>query len=59
MSKPEIIENIRKINTTARSEFLSSFSDDDLLAYLHQLQEVQRDRIVSRRREPALVGAHE
>lgn len=59
MSKFEIIEHIRKINATARPDFLSSFSDDDLLAYLHQLQEVERDQVQRCRREPVLVGAHE
>jgi hypothetical protein len=44
MSKLEIIDHIRRINATAQAEFLSSFADNDLLAYLRQLQEVQREQ---------------
>jgi hypothetical protein len=57
MSKPEIISHIRRINTSAQTEFLASFSDEDLLAYLHQLQELKRDQLNHRDQEPALAAA--
>ena len=41
MSKQDIIKRIRGLNITADSEFLASFNEDELLAYLHQLQEVE------------------
>ncbi len=44
MSKRETIDLIRRINPSAQPEFLSHFEQMDLLAYLHQLQEVERDR---------------
>ncbi len=56
MSKPEIIDRIRRMNPTAKPEFLASFSDEDLLAYLRQLQELQHERARRQTREPALVG---
>lgn len=40
MTKLEIIADIRSRNQTASEEFLSSFSEEDLLAYLSNLQEV-------------------
>ncbi len=42
MAKEELIQSIRKLNPTASAEFLASFSEDDLIAYLRQLQEVSR-----------------
>ncbi len=54
VSKREIIDHIRRINTSAQTEFLASFSDEDLLAYLHHLQEVQRDQLHCPPHEPAL-----
>jgi len=44
MNKREIIERIQKMNRSASGEFLASFSDEELLAYLHQLQELERER---------------
>jgi hypothetical protein len=44
MSKRETIDLIRHFNPTAQAEFLASFEPVELLAYLHQLQEVERDR---------------
>lgn len=44
MNKREIIDHIRELNTTAQPDFLADFAPEDLLAYLHQLQEVERDR---------------
>lgn len=48
MNKRDMIDRIRQLNPSAQPEFLASFSEADLLAYLHQLQEVAHDR---RRRE--------
>lgn len=42
MTKREIIDRIVVINPTAKTDFLASFEDQDLLAYLHQLKEVER-----------------
>lgn len=56
MSKREIIDHIQKINRTAPGEFLARFSDDELLAYLHQLQEVVHEKTASiGKREPAVL----
>jgi len=44
MSKRETIDRIRRLNPTAMPEFLATFEDGDLLAYLHQLQELDRER---------------
>jgi hypothetical protein len=44
MSKRETIDLIRRFNNTAQPEFLANFDQEDLLAYLHQLQELERDR---------------
>lgn len=59
MTKRELIDQIHRLNPTAQSEFLASFDDQDLRAYLQQLREVDRER--SRRSErvemePALVA---
>jgi len=54
VSKHDIIDHIRRINTSAQEEFLTSFSDEDLLAYLHQLQELRREELHRRNGEPAL-----
>ncbi len=43
MDKREMIEQIRRLNPTAQPDFLSKFTEVDLLAYLHQLQEVARE----------------
>lgn len=40
MTKRELIERICRINLSARPEFLATFTERELLAYLHQLQEV-------------------
>ena len=44
MSKREAIDQILRVNRGARADFLAGFDRDELLAYLHQLQEVERDR---------------
>jgi hypothetical protein len=45
MSKHEVIEQIRRLNPTASEEFLEGFPQEELIAYLHQLQEVRRERV--------------
>ena len=42
MNKQELIASIRKLNPTARPEFLATFREADLIAYLRQLQELIR-----------------
>jgi len=37
MTKPELIENICRINTTAKPEFLAAFSEEELNDYLEHL----------------------
>ena len=54
MTKRDIIDSIRRHNPTAEADFLAGFDEDDLLAYLHQLREVETER--RRRVEPELVG---
>jgi hypothetical protein len=44
MNKRDMIERIRDLNPTATPEFLARFNDEDLAAYLRQLQELERDR---------------
>ncbi len=44
MTKREMVDLIHRLNPTATSEFLARFDEPDLLAYLHQLQELERDR---------------
>jgi len=39
-----MIDRIRRINPTAQPEFLASFDEDDLLAYLRQLTELEREQ---------------
>jgi len=55
MSKRDLIDRIRRLNPTAQPAFLASFNEDDLLAYLHQLQEVEREQRLQEQVEPALV----
>jgi hypothetical protein len=54
--KREIINRIRRFNPSARGDFLASFNEEDLLAYLHQLQEVDHEN--RRKCEPEPVLAH-
>ena len=46
MSKRELIDYIREINTTAEPEFLAGFSEDDLKAYLEHLMELDLKELV-------------
>lgn len=54
MSKRDIIDRIRRLNPTANTEFLRPFAEEELLAYLHQLQEVEADR--SQRAKPEVLA---
>ncbi len=40
MSKRELIDYICEINKSAKTEFLASFSEEDLKAYLEHLMEL-------------------
>jgi hypothetical protein len=40
MDKQDLIEGIREINRSAKPEFLASFSEEQLRAYLDHLMEV-------------------
>ena len=49
-----MIDQIRRLNPTAKPDFLADFQEDDLLAYLHQLSEVEREQREQKRPEMAL-----
>ena len=55
MTKRELIDRIRRLNPTARPDFLADFSEDDLQDYLHQLLEIEREQ--HGRAEPELVAS--
>ena len=55
MSKREIIDRIVGMNRTAKADFLADFEEDDLLAYLHQLKEVERTHRQKHEKELMLV----
>lgn len=42
MMKRELIDQITKLNVSAKPEFLAQFSEPDLRAYLRQLRDLQR-----------------
>jgi len=46
MSKRELIDCICEINKTARPEFLATFSEEDLNAYLEHLMELDLEELV-------------
>jgi hypothetical protein len=50
VSKYELIDHIRRINTSASPDFLAAFSEEDLRAYFYQLQELQHE--IAQRQEP-------
>ena len=54
MSKRDMIDRIRRLNPTAQPEFLAEFNDEDLLAYLRQLTELEREQSRNAKHEPAL-----
>lgn len=41
MTKREMIDQIQRLNRSARPEFLARFPEEHLLDYLHQLKELQ------------------
>ena len=45
MSKRELIDYICEINKSAKPEFLASFSEDDLKAYLEHLMELDLEEL--------------
>jgi len=49
-----MIDRIRRLNPTARPEFLAAFEEDALLDYLRQLSELEHDQIRHAERELAL-----
>jgi len=54
MTKREIIDQIRQLNPTAQADFLASFSDEDLVAYLQQLRDLEREHQLHAAQEPAM-----
>lgn len=56
MTKRELIDQIRRLNPTAQASFLASFDEEDLLAYLRQLREVDAERRRQQAAEPVLAG---
>ena len=45
MDKKELIDRIREINATAKTEFLATFSEKDLTAYLEHLMELDLEEL--------------
>ncbi len=48
MSKRELIDCICEINKTARPEFLETFSEQELTAYLEHLMELDLEELAVR-----------
>lgn len=46
MGKRELIDYIREINKGAKPEFLASFSEEELNAYLEHLMELDLEELV-------------
>ena len=46
MSKRELIDRICEINKSARPEFLATFSEEDLNAYLEHLTELNLEELL-------------
>jgi hypothetical protein len=42
MVKRQLVEQIMKLNTSAKPEFLAQFTEAELRAYLRQLRDLQR-----------------
>ena len=57
MTKREIIDRIMEINTSARPEFLATFSDESLREYLDNLTEILAEQHEPAFLEPVLAGA--
>lgn len=56
MSKQDLMTSIQRLNPTASLEFLEHFSEEELVAYLRQLQEVVRSTAQHDRAVLALAG---
>jgi hypothetical protein len=56
VSKCELIDQIRRINTSASPDFLAAFSEEDLRAYFYQLQELEHELAQRHEPEPMLVA---
>jgi hypothetical protein len=54
MSKRDLIDQIRRLNPTAKPEFLAEFEEQALLAYLRQLSDLDREQSQHVERELAL-----
>jgi len=54
MSKRDLIDQIRRLNPTARPEFLAEFEEQALLDYLRQLSDLHREQSRHVERELAL-----
>ncbi len=54
MSKRDMIDRIRRLNPSARPEFLAEFEENDLLDYLRQLSELEHEQMRQAERELAL-----
>ena len=46
MSKRELIDCICEINKTAKAEFLATFGEDELKAYLEHLMELDLEELL-------------
>ena len=46
MDKRELIDYICKVNKTAKPEFLATFSEEQLTAYLEHLMELDLEELV-------------
>ncbi|NLX22146.1 MAG: hypothetical protein GXY55_10855 [Phycisphaerae bacterium] len=55
MNKRELIDQINRLNHTAHPDFLATFSEEELVAYLQQLRELERERRRQGQLELALV----
>ena len=45
MSKRQLIDEIRVLNPTAEQQFLAQFNEEDLAAYLTNLQSASQNRL--------------
>jgi hypothetical protein len=54
MTKRQLIDSIMRINQSARPDFLSNFSERELLEYLQHLQAVMDRRPIWRVCQPAM-----
>ena len=58
MTKREMIDQILRLNRSAKPVFLAQFSDEQLLAYLHQLKELQYEHRTDDLLKPMMVAAN-